>query len=262
MSRCLTAVTMMLMQSLLGTSVGFGQSPIDTREVEFRIDTDVYLDESKPPVTSTKTMFLQDRCMEWDDTNQRLMIIDFGTQRIELADFKSKRTCTVDMAEIESKLDALKAQMTSEQLQMWSSPNPPDADAEGNGSIQSTRIKYQFKSTSPRVPAMSGAYSDFANWSVRLSAIYPPFKPPLLRLQLNEYLAEAQRLPVEIRLWDLRSKSAEPVVARMLVQEGLTRQDKARIQDWSLLSGTLKSVPPAEFFQPPSMANTKPTQAK
>jgi hypothetical protein len=257
----LIALIAMPFSSLLQPQA-IGQSLTAARDLEFRIDTDVYSDESKPPVTSTKAMFLKDRALEWDDSHQRLMVIDYAKGLIELADFRSKRTCTLSMVELESKLDQLRAELSEDQIRNWASPVPPQALPDGSEVLQSERIKYQFIASRPKLPGMSSAYAEFADWSVRVAAVYPPFKPPLLRLQLNQHLLETERLPTEIKLWDLRSKNPEPIVARLLIQEGLSDQDRQRISDWSTLSATLKPVSPSEYFQSPSIANSKTTPAK
>ena len=247
--------------ALLAVQVA-GQSAAPSWDVEFRIDTDVYADESKPPIISTKVMFLKDRILEWDDSHERLMVIDYPNQQIVLADFKSRRTCTLGMVEMESKLDALRAELTEDQIKQWSSMVPPSSEADGSEILQSERIKYQFRAVTPRISGMSTAYADFADWAVRVSAVYPPFKPPLLRMQLNQHCKELGRLPTEIRLWDLRAQSAQPLVARMLVQEGLTDKDKMRVRDWSTLSSTLKPVSADEYFKSPSVASSKSISGK
>jgi hypothetical protein len=261
MLRFLLIALIAMPSSSLLFSQAIGQS-LTSRDLEFRIDTDVYSDESKPPVTSTKAMFLKDRALEWDDAHQRLMVIDYATGQIELADFRSKRTCTLSMVELESKLDQLRAELTEDQIRNWASPLPPKAAPDGSEILQSERVRYQFIASRPKLPGMSAAYAEFADWSVRVAAVHPPFKPPLLRMQLNQHLLETERLPTEIKLWDLRSKSSEPLVARLIVQEGLSDQDRQRISDWNTLSATLKHVSPSEYFQSPSLANSKTIPSK
>lgn len=263
MNRFCFSVLMSL--GLLGglVAIARAQTLADTSSTpEFRIDTDVYLDQSKPPIASTKTLFLKDRIIDWDDANRRRMSIDLVSEQIELADFSLQRRCQIEMQQLASKLSALKTQLTPEQVTAWSSPTAPIADGDGYERIQSGNLRYRFKTTSPRNPQMASAYSEFANWSVQVSAVYPPFKPPLLRMQLNDYLAEQNRLPSEIQLVDLRSKASEPLVAKILVQEALTKQDRERLSDWDMLVGTLKLVPDAEYFQSQRLASERPSSAK
>lgn len=238
------------------------QTKPDLKSIEFRIDTDVYVDESKPPVATTKTIFLRDRVVECDDAKQRAMILEYSAQQIVLVDLATHRSCRIEMASLESKLSALKIQMTPEQMKAWSSSEEPKGVGNGYEVIQSDNLQYQFKTSSPRNQELAAAYSEFADWSVRVNAIYPPYKPPLLRMQLNQYLGEQRKLPIEVRLTDLRAKNATPLVARVLVQEMLTRQDQERIKNLDAVVASLKMVTDQDFFQVPAVANAKPQSAK
>ncbi|MFN7736153.1 MAG: hypothetical protein ACK5O8_08535 [Pirellula sp.] len=238
------------------------QTKPETKGIEFRIDTDVYVDESKPPVASTKTLFLRDRVIECDDAKQRAMMLEYSTQQIVLVDLANHRSCRIEMASLESKLSSLKSQMTPEQTKAWASSELPKDAGNGYEVIQSDNLKYQFKTSAPRREEFAIAYSEFADWSVRVNAVYPPYKPPLLRMQLNQYLGEQRKLPIEVRLTDLRSKNATPVVARVLVQEMLSRQDQERIKNLDALVASLKFVTDQDFFQIPAVASTKPQSAK
>jgi hypothetical protein len=229
--------------------------------LEFRIDTDVYLDQAKPPIASTKTLFLMDRIVDWDEDNRSMMSIDLSSQQIELSDFSSQRRCRIDMRELSAKLITLRSQLTPEQVQAWSSSSGP-IDENGTMSLASGNLRYRFKTIQPRNPEMAALYAEFANWSIQVSAVYPPFKPPLLRLQLNDYLAEQKCLPTEVQLTDLRSASNEPMVARLLVQESLTKQDRERLKDWDVLVATLKLVSDSEFFQSKRLANDRKSSPK
>lgn len=243
---------------------------INATENAFRIDTDIYLDESKPPINTTQTVFLENRVIEWDDSNQRLLIVDYQDQSIQVADLKAQRKCKIKLGELKSRLEELREQMTQEQVSMWTSPGPAVMSEDGILTLRCQRASYQFRTVVPFAPSMASNYAEFADWSVRLHAVYPPYKPPLLRMQLNEHLRAKQELPSEIRLSDPRLSDprisdpksvenkqavAKPVVARLIVQNSLNRQDHERIRDWEVLAGTLKTVTDAEYFRPSVAGN-------
>ena len=264
------AVTMAQGPKPIGSpTLGTGTS-INATENAFRIDTDIYLDESKPPINTTQTVFLENRVIEWDDTNQRLLIVDYQDQSIQVADLKAQRKCRIKLGELKSRLEELREQMTQEQVSMWTSPGPAVMSEDGTLTLRCQRASYQFRTVVPFAPSMASDYAEFADWSVRLHAVYPPYKPPLLRMQLNEHLRAKQELPSEIRLSDPRLSDprlsdpksvenkqavAKPVVARLIVQNSLNRQDHERIRDWEVLAGTLKTVTDAEYFRPSVAGN-------
>ncbi len=220
----------------------------------FRIDTDIYSDESKPPINTTQTVFLGNRIIEWDDTNQRLIMVDYQDGSLTVADLKAQKKCKLNLGDLKSRLEELKGQMSSEQIATWTSTAQPNRNQLGFMVLGTQRANYQFKTIAPSAPKMAVDYADFADWSVRLHAVYPPYKPPLLRMQLNEHLRTTQELPSEIRLSDPRQSTVKPVVARLIVQDTLSRQDQERVRDWEVLAGTLKLVSDAEYFRP-SVAN-------
>jgi hypothetical protein len=242
------------------TSVAFGQNQ-EARQIEFRIDTDIYSDESKPPIQSTKTMFLATKTIEWDDTHRRLLLVDYLDRSITLADLPAQRKYRLGMSELSERLSSLQAQMTAQENGVWISSTPPRWIDGGFFELGCERSMYRFKTAPPKVQAMAIQYADFADWSVKMHAVNPPYKPPLLRIQLNAYLRAQGELPTEIRLTDLRSDrsrpvSSKPVIARLIVQDQLTGQDSDRIGDWEVLASTLKTVSEVEYFQ---QANSGPT---
>jgi hypothetical protein len=96
-------------------SMAFGQIQAE-RSTEFRIDTDIYTDETRPPVHTTQTMFLATRTIEWDDTHRRLIVVDYKDQSVMLADFPAQRKCRISMPELEDRISNLRSQMTSEEF--------------------------------------------------------------------------------------------------------------------------------------------------
>lgn len=242
------------------TSVAFGQNQ-ESQQIEFRIDTDIYSDESKPPIQSTQTMFLATKTIEWDDTHRRLLLVDYLDRSITLADLPAQRKYRLAMSELSERLSRLQAQMTAQENGIWTSSTPPRWTDSGFFELGCERSAYRFKTTPPKAQAMATQYADFADWSVKMHAVNPPYKPPLLRMQLNAYLRAQGELPTEIRLTDLRSDpnrtiSSKPVIARLIVQDQLTGQDSDRVGDWEVLASTLKTVSEVEYFQ---QANSVPT---
>lgn len=237
-----------IMFSVVALSAEVLSQSISNVGSEFRIDTDVYVETSRPPIASTQTLFLQDRVVDWDDARRRMMRIDFQSQQIELADFENQQRCRIEIAQLASRLADLKAQLTEEQYAAWTATTEP-VEQQGSFVLESSKLRYRFTTVVPAQSQMASAYAQFANLSVQVSAIYPPYKPPLLRMQLNDYLGQHSLLPNEIQLTDLRSTSRECITARILVQNHLTSQDRERVKDWDVLVQTLKLVSDNEFFQ-------------
>ena len=243
---------------MASSALGQSSTPVP---LEFRIDTDVYVDTSRPPIASTQTLFFQDRIVDWDDSRRRMMRIDLRSQQIELADFENQRRCRIDVGQLASRMSELKSQLSQEQVQAWASAKEP-VESDGGYLLESGNLRYRFTAATPFHPEAARAYAEFADLSVQVSAIYPPYKPPLLRLQLNEFLSRNSLLPLEIQLTDLRAKSKDCITARVLVRNSLTSQDRERMKDWDVLVQTLKVVSETEFFQADRTARQKQTSLK
>ncbi|MFN5395794.1 MAG: hypothetical protein ACK5EO_17995 [Planctomycetota bacterium] len=229
-------------------STAFGQIQAE-RSTEFRIDTDIYTDETKPPVHTTQTMFLATRTIEWDDTHRRLLVVDYKDQSVMLADLPAQRKCRIGMPELEDRISNLRSQMTSEEFATWTSPTQARLDEKGFYELACERSAYRFKTKSPSIEKMAIDYSEFADWSVKMHAVNPPYKPPLLRMQLNAFLRDQRALPIELRLLDKRSSSSKEIIARLIVQDQLSAMDLDRIRDWDVLTATLKNVSEVEYFR-------------
>ena len=230
------------------SSVVLGQGVLEM-PTEFRIDTDIYSDEHKPPIHTTQTMFLDSRTIEWDDTNRRLILVDYQDQSVTLADLAAQKKCRISMGELDERLSKLRSQLTTQETATWTSLASAQLSEDGFYELASERSAYRFKTKSPRFEQMAIGYANFADWSVKINAVNPPYKPPLLRLQLNQFLRDHRILPVEIRLSDTRSAAHKPIVARLIVQDQLTAQDLDRIRDWEVLTSTLKTVSEVEYFR-------------
>jgi len=249
----LSGVTMSLVNtqsvSVLGQDVLGPQS-------EYRIDTDIYSDENKPPIHTTQTMFLGTRTIEWDDTHRRLILVDYQDQSVTLADLSAQRKCRFQMQQLDERFNKLRSELTSQETATWTSPSPARIGDDGYYELACERSIYRFKTKSPQAESMAIGYADFADWSVKMHAVNPPYKPPLLRLQLNSFLRDQRVLPLEIRLTDTRSGNSKPIVARLIVQDQLTTQDLDRIRDWEVLTSTLKDVSQVEYFRQASAGPT------
>jgi hypothetical protein len=78
---------------------------------------------------------------------------------------------------------------------------------------------------------MATLYADFANWSARLNAVYPPHRPPYVRMRLNDELGSRGQLPREIVLTKGGSSKAEKTRCRLIADWVLTNDDMARIKN-------------------------------
>jgi hypothetical protein len=215
---------------------GIANAQVTTSSGDFRIDIDIYEDENKAPI-NVKTIFTDGKYIEIDDDRHRITVMDTGTGNITILDSERKSRVSMEMSAIENQLNGVLQKLTEEERRKFSSNGEPTLEGDlivmGND-----RMRYKFKPITPSNPNVAVSYGDFANWSVRVNALFnrtPPFL--LLRMQLNQLLVDQRQLPAELRrITVLAPPSAElpngktkEVVARMFLNEKLSSEDKTRV---------------------------------
>jgi len=212
--------------------VACGQIPPST--AEFRIDIDIYEDEKKQPV-KIKTIFTNGKYIELDDDRHRITVVDPGLGNITILDSALKSRVSLEMSALESQFNSVLQKLTEDERRKFSSNGEPALEGDliviGN-----ERMLYKFRTIVPSNPDIAKSYGDFANWSVRINALFN-HTPPFLRMQLNQMLIDQRQLPSELRrVTVLTPPSAElpqgktkEVVARMFLNEKLSSDDRARV---------------------------------
>jgi len=139
------------------------------------------------------------------------------------------------MSALESQFNSVLQKLTEDERRKFSSNGEPALEGDliviGN-----ERMLYKFRTIVPSNPDIAKSYGDFANWSVRINALFN-HTPPFLRMQLNQMLIDQRQLPSELRrVTVLTPPSAElpqgktkEVVARMFLNEKLSSDDRARV---------------------------------
>ena len=241
-----------LFQFLLMVGVAAGQSAPDKND--FRIDIDIYEDEKKPPVNSVQTIFSSGQYIELDDARGRITVVDPGQGQITILDSKRKSYVRLEMVDMERQLNQVRSEMTPDQLRKFSSDGEPVIEGDNYVSVGNEWFRYKFRPVTPANPSMATSYGDFANWSARVNARYYN-APPFIRLQLNQMLMDQRQLPAELRrLTVVPNKSETPakkeeIVARMIVKESLSENDRSRVATVMKSMDEYKKTTDKEFFR-------------
>ena len=111
--------SVVLFQFLPLVGIAYGQK---TPEVtDFRIDSDIYDDERKPPLYSIQTIFCAGQYIELDDKNGRVTVVDPGKGRVTILDSKQKALVHLEMQALENQLNHVLEGLTPAQQKkfMW-----------------------------------------------------------------------------------------------------------------------------------------------
>jgi hypothetical protein len=238
-----------------------------TAAQDFRVETEVYLDQAREPAYESLTLFTGDVIYDYllapDEESTT-----FDIRETTMFDIRRGKLVLLDPRR------QVKTSLTTEQLaefsaaikQRGTAQGPPDLfqpvfetsfDAEQNRlTLASDRLTYSAKAVPARHESGAHRYRQFADWYARLNAIRPGNVPPFGRLELNQALAERGLIPQEIE--------RTVVVDRPVADK--TRYAKSKHTVTWLISGTdqgridqtghdlakFQEVAPSEYWREPA----------
>jgi len=120
--------SVVLFQFLPTVGIGYGQEIPEN--ADFRIDSDIYDDERKPPLYSIQTIFCAGQYIELDDKNGRVTVVDPGKGRVTILDSKQKALVHLEMQALENQLNEILRGMSPAQQKkfMWNGTPAVGAD--------------------------------------------------------------------------------------------------------------------------------------
>jgi hypothetical protein len=214
----------------------------------FRIDVDLYQDETKPPVLQFQTYFTPTKTIEYSDQS-RTVVLDTAAGSVLVLDPKKRTVTEVDLSWVESQLGGLLSHLEAQNRESMQASEPIWADG-SQLTLENAQMAYRVVYGSPADPEMASRYAAYANCSAKLAAVFPPHKPPQLRLLLNQLLEDKRLLPMETRRVT-KTKGAEKLelVARLLVKESLDATDQIEVNRILKMTQEFRIVSSREFYE-------------
>jgi hypothetical protein len=239
-----------------GISCGQTANTSGSSSTDFRIDIDIYQDEQKPPISSVQTIFADGKYIEVDDDRKRVTVVDPGKGFITILDSQNKSRVELNMADLERQLNSVLQAMSDEQRRGLSSDRDPTLEVDNLVVIGNERLRYKFRPITPANPTIATSYGDFANWSVRINALFNK-TPPFIRMQLNQLLIDQRQLPAELRRVTVvvppnekePQGKTEEIVARLILKESLSTSDRTRVASVMKSMNEYKWTSEKEFFR-------------
>lgn len=214
---------------------------------EFQIRIDIYIDDTKPPISSVQTIFSDGLTIELDDFTGRHTVVDSAKGRITLLDERKRSLVHLDMQVIETQLEKALAMLTPQQQAAFDIQGLPEREADNFISISNKSIRYTFQPTAAK-KEIATSYGEFSDWVTRINGLYRHV-PPQLRLQLNKMLVDQSQLPTELRRTIVGGNKPEVVIARLNLTESLSDLDRSRIAKILTSMQEFKPTSENEFFK-------------
>ena len=234
---------------------GIAHSQEKSELTDFRIDSDIYDDERKPPLYSIQTIFCAGQYIELDDKNGRVTVVDPGKGRVTILDSKQKALVHLEMHALENQLNLVQAGMTPAQQKKFMWNGTPAIGTDNFVTVGNEWFQYKFRTVTPTNPNIAISYGDFANWTARVNALY--YKAPqFIRMELNQLLIDQRQLPAELRRFTMIPPSpAEPngkteeIIARLILKDSLSNNDRTRVATVQKTMTEFKPTTEKEFFR-------------
>ena len=245
--------SLVLFQSLPMAGIVYGQEVPET--ADFRIDSDIYDDERKPPLYSIQTIFCAGLYIELDDKSGRVTVVDPGKSRVTILDSKQKALVHLEMHSIENQLNLVLAEMTPAQQKKFMWNGTPAIGDDNFITVGNEWFRYKFRPVTPANPNIAISYGDFANWTARVNALY--YKAPqFIRMELNQLLIDQRQLPAELRRYTVIPPSpkepngkTEEIIARLILKDSLSNNDRTRVASVLKSMAEFKPTTEKEFFR-------------
>lgn len=218
------------------------------RQSCMRIDVDIYSKETAPPLEQYKTYFTETLTIETDHSSSLIKILDRTNRTLTIAD-NNRRVCFV--VELDS-LDSMLSELNALTLKSSRKPESKE-DVQVVKSevvrIENEQVVYEAKLDKGPFNELTLRYLEHVDWSTKIAAVFPPKRPPQIRLALNEYLLEKQSLPIELRRRTKASRAGDEIVAKLIIPTSPSSADAEAVARILANLQELKVVSAQEYFK-------------
>lgn len=218
------------------------------RQSCMRIDVDIYAKESAPPLEQYKTYFTETLTIETDHSNSLVKILDRTNRTLTVAD-NNRRVCfVIELDSLESMLAELNS-LSLKSARKQESKGDVQVVKSEVVRIENEQVAYEAKLDKGPFNELTLRYLEHVDWSTKIAAVFPPKRPPQIRLALNEYLLEKQSLPIELRRRTKASRTGDEIVAKLIIPTSPSSADAESVARILANVQELKVVSAQEYFQ-------------
>jgi hypothetical protein len=235
------------------------QSP--TCAEEFRVETDVFLDQGPQPIVQTLTVFSDGVVYDFLLTGvEEITIFDRRRERLFLMDTQRKVKTELSFESILGFVAEMRAYLNDQQRELLLA-NESSAVSEENGwlIVGNPRVTYRVEGLEPQDRDAALQFQQFADWYARLNAMRQGNLPPFLRIQLNSEIATRGLIPKTIERTITQkqglTESKQLLRSQHLTTWRLSQTDRRQIDRASTLLATYPAVSFRQYIQLPDAAD-------
>lgn len=230
------------------------------RAQEFRIETDVFVEDAKEPAVQTLTIFHNGVVYDFLLTGvEEITMFDRDRNRLVLMDTRRKVKTELNLDAIVTFMAQMKIQLDDDRRKYLLSDDAETmTDEDGWVKLGNERVTYRAECIKPDDKATALEYQEFADWYARLNAMRPGGFPPFLRIRLNSEIAKRGLLPktIERSIAEKKalSESTHRVRSQHLANWRLSHTDRKRLDRVGTYLANYPTVTFREYVQPASVA--------
>ncbi len=230
---------------------------------EFRVETDVYVDEETKPAIETLTIFADGIVYDFLLTGvEEITLFDRQRQRMVLMDTQRRVKTELStesilgfVAQMQTHLnEAQRAFLLAEEMQV-------DTDEEGWLSLGNDRVAYRAEGIKPKMHEAALEYQQFADWYARLNAMRVGNLPPFARIRLNSELARRGMIPKTVERTVTRKRGVSEVSQTLRSQHlanwRLSHTDRKLIDKAGTYMASFPTVSFRDYLQLPEAVARK-----
>jgi hypothetical protein len=223
---------------------------------DFRIETKIFVGDSKEPVSETTTLFVGRVVYDFIAEPPQTAVFSkpHGDKpgRFILLDPQHKYKTELSTDQLSGAMNKLRTwagRQSDPFLQFAADPQFKESFESGSGKLVLANYleSYTVSTRKAEHPQAAAEYREFLDWYTRLNTLISAGPPPEPRLRLNEALARHEVIPLKVEL--TRSGEGDPIRAEHQFIWRLSNDDRSRINDVATSLSKFRSVSNEEFLR-------------
>jgi len=209
------------------------------RELEFKIETEMFTEDGKEPVFTNKTIFSEGLIFDFplvagNKAPEEVLVYDSNLKVISLLDLKRQMQLKLMDVQLKKMTDSVRQQMATNDRSraMIEQTFEEKIDTE-KGSLEligSQNMTYRLNGKTPDSPKLLSAYFEFLDVFTRVQITDPKKLPPFARFRLNESIRRIGWIPDRVEV-SVGESDFFPASFKARTEHKLTREVTERDRD-------------------------------
>ncbi|MCU0960932.1 MAG: hypothetical protein MUF48_12575 [Pirellulaceae bacterium] len=232
---------------------------------EFRIETDVFVDDGKEPAVETLTIFSEGVVYDFLLTGvEEITVFDQQRERLVLLDTKRKVKTELTFDSLLQYVAQMKVQLSEAKREaLLAEELEVQSDDAGWLTLTNGEVTYRAEGTRPKYAEAATEYQRFADWYARLNAMREGNPPPFARIRLNAELASRGVVPKTIERTIVQQRGlqqkTQTLRSQHLANWRLSQTDRKQIDRAGTYLVSFTDVPFRDYLQLPAAAAANST---